>query len=104
MSRPSASPNWRWRTFPVLAAFVGGLLIGSFAEGSPDSDFEVIVRVIALFGAAYVIIHLIVMNVIVAGRIKRRSAAAADDDEADGEYEDVVVYRQEVGGTKEDEG
>jgi hypothetical protein len=92
MSRPTASPNWRWRTFPVLAAFVGGLLVGSFAEGSPDSDFEIGVRVIALFGAAYVVIHLIVMNVIVAGRIKRRDAANTSGNDSNGEYEDVVVY------------
>ena len=92
MPQPSASPRWRWRTFPVLAAFIGGLLVGSFAEGSPDSDFEIAVRVIAQFGAAYVVIHLIVMNVIVAGRIKRRDTAHTQGDKPNDDYEDVAVY------------
>jgi hypothetical protein len=79
----------------VLAAFVGGLLIGSFIDGRPDNNLGVAVRVIAIAGAAYVLIHLFVMNVIVAGRIKRRDSASADGDASDDHYEDVVVYPDE---------
>ena len=87
-------PGWRWRTFPVFAALVVGLLIGSFVDGQPESDAGVAVRVLALLGTAYVLIHLFVMNVIVAGRIRRRDDAIARGEDVT-EYEDEVVYREE---------
>jgi hypothetical protein len=80
----------------VFAAFVAGLIIGSFVDGRPDTDLGVVVRVIAIASATYVIIHLVVMNVIVAGRIKRRDAANADGVESEEEYEDVVVYTNDT--------
>jgi hypothetical protein len=72
----------------VLAAFVVGLTAGAFAGGSADSSFNQVVRVLAILGFAYVLIHLFVMNVIVAGRM-RRSDQARDTDT---EYEDVVLH------------
>jgi hypothetical protein len=75
----------------VLAAFVVGLTAGAFAGGSADTSFNQVVRVLAILGFAYVLIHLFVMNVIVAGRMKRRRLL----DDANGdeyEYEDVVVH------------
>jgi hypothetical protein len=90
--RTSASPDWRWRTFPVFAAFVAGLLLASLLNAETDNALEAIVQIVAIGGAAYVLIHLFVMNVIVAGRIKRRDAAVARGEELDDEYEDVVVY------------
>jgi hypothetical protein len=89
---PRTAPRWQWRTFPVLAAFIVGLTAGAFADGRPDSDFGLVVRVFAILGFAYVLIHMFVMNVIVAGRVKRREAGEMDDRE---EYEDVVVQPDE---------
>jgi hypothetical protein len=90
------SPDWRWRTFPVFAAFVAGLLIASLLNFETDNAVEAIVQIVAICGAAYVLIHLVVTNVIVAGRIKRREEQVADDDDDD--YEDVVVYPEEQRG------
>jgi hypothetical protein len=92
--RGSASPDWRWRTFPVLAAFFAGLLIASLLNTETDHAVEAIVQIVAICGAAYVLIHLVVMNVIVAGRIKRRDAAIARGEEPEEQFEDVVVYPQ----------
>jgi hypothetical protein len=91
------SPDWRWRTFPVFAAFVAGLLIASLLNAETDNALEAIVQIVAIGGAAYVLIHMFVMNVIVVGRIKRRDAATASGDgpDDDSEYEDVVVHSDE---------
>jgi hypothetical protein len=86
---PSA-PRWQWRTFPVVAALVAGTLVGAFSHAA-DNDLAVAVRIAAVFGAAYVMIHLFVMNVIVAGRAKSRRDAAARGEHADDEYEHVIV-------------
>jgi len=86
------APAWKWRTFPVLAAFVVGLTAGAFAGGTADNGFNQVVRVLAILGFAYVLIHLFVMNVIVAGRMKRRGQQGIDDHE---EYEDVVIQPDE---------
>jgi hypothetical protein len=97
------SPDWRWRTFPVFAAFFAGLLVASLLNFETDNAVEAIVQIVAICGAAYVIIHLIVMNVIVGGRSKRRDAANADSDDVD-EYEDVVVHSSESGKGRTDVG
>jgi hypothetical protein len=78
----------------VFAAFVAGLLIASLLNFETDNAVEAIVQIVAIGGAAYVIIHLFVTNVIVAGRVKRREAQVADDDD---EFEDVVVYPDDRG-------
>lgn len=90
--RPSASPNWRWRTFPVFAAFVAGLLIASLLNRETDTTIEGAVQIAALVGASYVLIHLFVMNVLVAGRIRRREQSIARGEAPDDEFEDVVVH------------
>ncbi len=87
-----AFARWKWRTFPVFAALMVGLTIGTFIDGRPDTDLGVVVRVLALVGFAYVLIHLFVTNVIVAGRIKRRAQSTED---GDAEFEDVVVQPDE---------
>lgn len=91
----SASPNWRWRTFPVFAAFVAGLLIASLVNRETDTTLEGAVQIAALLGAGYVLIHLFVMNVIVAGRIRRREQAIARGEEPEDAFEDVVVHPDE---------
>lgn len=93
--RPSASPHWRWRTFPVFAAFAAGLLIASVVNRETDSAIEGAVQIAALVGASYVLIHLFVMNVLVAGRIRRRERSIAGGDAPDDAFEDVVVYDAE---------
>jgi hypothetical protein len=86
------TPRWKWRTFPVLAAFIVGGTVGAFAGGTADNGFNQVVRVLFILGFGYVLIHLFVMNVLVAGREKRRQLEGMDDRE---EYEDVVVQPDE---------
>ena len=76
----------------MLAAFIVGVTFGAFAGGTADNGFNQVVRVLAILGFAYVLIHLFVMNVLVAGREKRRQMEGMDDRE---EYEDVVVQPDE---------
>jgi hypothetical protein len=72
----------------VLAGFAVGLTVGAFAGGTADNGFNQVVRVLAILGFAYVLIHLFVMNVIVAGRLRRGEHRTTDKRD---EYEDVVV-------------
>ena len=76
----------------MFAALIVGLTFGAFAGGTADNGFNQVVRVLAILGFAYVLIHLFVMNVVVAGRIKRRERGGMDDRE---EYEEVVVQPDE---------
>jgi hypothetical protein len=89
---PSVSPTWRWRTFPVFAAFVSGLLIASLLNRETDSAIEGAVQIAALAGASYVLIHLFVMKVLVAGRIRRRTERTLRAEEPAELFEDVAVY------------
>lgn len=93
VGRKRPRPPWHWRTFPVFAAFVAGLLIASLVNRHTDTAIEAVVQIAAILGASYVIIHLIVMNVIIAGRIKRRDSAPEAEDEE--EFEDAVVHPDE---------
>ncbi len=86
----SRVPGWRWRTFPVLAAFVFGVLLASLID-RPDSGFAVGVRIAAVIAAAACAAHIVVTHVVV----PRRSRAPAPDDAAlddDAHYEDELVY------------
>jgi hypothetical protein len=87
----SPYPRWKWLTFPGFAFFVIGLTLGSFLDGRPDTTYGAAVRVLAILGFAYVLIHLFVMNVIVAGRIKRRQHEIEQDEE----YEDIIIHPDE---------
>jgi hypothetical protein len=89
------TPDWKWRTFPVFCAFVAGLLLASVVNGEPDNALGAIVQLAALVGIAYALIHLFVMNVVVAGRAKRRDAAIARGESPDDDYEDAIVYPDE---------
>jgi len=86
MSEPS-SPAWRWRTFPVLAAFVFGLLVASFID-RPDSDFAVGVRIAAVIAAAACAAHIFVAYVIAPRRARGREPGAS----AGAAFEDELVY------------
>ena len=58
-------------------AFVCGLLIASLVNGRPQNDVAALVQIVAVLGLGYCLAHLFVVNVVIAGRIKRRNAALA---------------------------
>ncbi len=79
-------PDWRWRTFPVFAAFATGGLIAFLVNEGSANPVAFVAQIAALLGVGYSLAHLIVSNVVRAGRSTRRR----DDD-----TEDVVVYPDE---------
>ena len=85
-------PRWTWRTFPVFMAFVCGLLLASLVNGQPQNDVAALVQILAVLGLGYCIAHLFVVNVIIAGRIKRRNAALARGETPPDELETELVY------------
>jgi hypothetical protein len=82
-STVTSAHDWRWRTFPVLAAFVFGALVASFID-QPDSNFAVVVRVMLVLAAAYCVIHIAVVYFM----LPRREG---DDADLDAGYEDELV-------------
>lgn len=88
-------PNWRWRSFPVLAAFIAGVLLDAIIN-PPQSDAAVVLRVIAVLGAGYCLAHVVVVNTIVARRIKAREKAMAATGSEDEEWVDEVVHPDEL--------
>ncbi len=84
-------PQWKWRTFPVFAAFVAGMLLDSVLN-PPASGPGTAIRIIALLGVGYVLAHLVVVNVVVARRIKAREKALAAGEDPDVEWVDEVVH------------
>ena len=93
-------PNWRWRSFPVLAAFIAGVLIDAIIN-PPQSDAAVVLRIIAILGAGYCLAHVFVVNPIVARRIKARekAIAAAGGESDDEDWVDEVVHPDELPAT-----
>jgi hypothetical protein len=89
------TPDWRWRTFPVFCAFVAGLLIASFINGRPGNGVAAAVQIVAILGVSYAAIHLVVTNVIVSGRARRRDATIARGEIPEDEWEEETVYRDE---------
>lgn len=91
-------PDWRWRTFPVFFAFVSGLLLAFFVNEGTQNVVAAVVLIGALLGFGYGLAHMVVMNVVVANRVRRRRAAIASgeavvsDAEDPSGYEDVLVY------------
>lgn len=95
-------PRWKWRTFPVFMAFVCGLLIASFANGQPQNDLAALVQILAVLGLGYCIAHLFVVNVVIAGRIKRRGAALARGETPPDDLETELVYPDDNAPASED--
>lgn len=83
-------PDWRWRSFPVLAAFIAGVLLDSIIN-PPASDAAVVLRVVAVLGAGYCLAHLFIVNTIVARRIKARQKTIDAGSDGD-EWVDEVVH------------
>lgn len=68
----STTPEWQWRTIPVLFAFAcGAFVMGMFA----NSPVGVVVFYLSLFGVAAGSAHLITRG-FVERRLRRRQAAA----------------------------
>src|SRR5437879_2515374 len=95
--RPRDLPDWRWRSFPVLCAFVSGMLLAFLSHGATSNPVAFVLLIAALLGCGYCLAHLVVTNVIVAGRVHRRRASIARGEEQPGEYEDELVYRDGPG-------
>lgn len=93
--QPRRFPDWRWRTFPVFFAFVIGLLLASFINGRPNNDVAAAVQIISLLGLGYGLAHLFVVNVIIAGRVKRRREAIDRGETPAEEFEEELVYPEE---------
>ncbi len=94
-SDPPARAAWQWRTFPVFVALAAGLFFGSFLDGRSDTDLGVAVRVLAVLMVSYAIIHLFVVNVIVAGRMRRRREILARGEIPAEDLEDELVYGED---------
>jgi hypothetical protein len=89
-------PDWRWRTFPVFCALVAGLLIASVVNGEPNNTAAAVIQIVALAGVVYAVVHLFVVNVVIAGRVRRRERAAASRSSPDDEWVDEVVHPDEA--------
>jgi len=92
---PTALPDHRWRTFPVFAAFFAGMLVAFLVNEGSANPVAFFFQLAALFGVGYALAHLIVRNVVLAGRLRRRQQAAAAGEDGE-EYEDVVVYDEDA--------
>ena len=89
-SRDIRGQRWKWRTFPVLAAFLFGALAASLID-RPDNDLVLGVRVMLVLAAAYCVAHIAVVYLLLPRR-RRASGAPAGDD---GEFEEELVYEDE---------
>ena len=92
--RRRVTPDWRWRSFPVFAALVAGVLIDSLISPPSNTGGQVL-RVLALLGFGYVLAHLFVTNVIVAGRVRRREKAIARGETPEDDFVEEAVYPKE---------
>ena len=91
VSRRKNFPDWRWRSFPVFAALVTGVLIDSLIS-PPSNTVGQVLRIAAVAGFGYVLAHLFVTNVIIAGRLKRREKALARGETPEEDFVEEAVY------------
>ena len=93
-SRPprSESAAWKWRTFPVFAALVTGMLIAFIVNEGSVNPVAFVLQLAAVLGVGYCLAHFVVTQVVVGGRMRRRAAATERGEAADEDLEDVVVY------------
>lgn len=88
-------PDWHWRTFPVFAALVTGMLIAFVVNEGSVNPAAYVLQIVALLGVGYCVAHFVVRNVIVAGRLRRRDAIERGETLPE-DLEDVVVYSEET--------
>ena len=86
-------PDWRWRSFPVFAAFSVGMLVAFVVNGQTQNPAAATLLILSVLGCIYSAIHMFVMNVVVAGRVRKRQKQAGITPP---EMEDVVVYPDEA--------
>jgi hypothetical protein len=55
-------PNWQWRTFPVLFAFVLGIVIMGLAVADPV--MSAVLFFAALFGVAFGLAHIVTRAIV----------------------------------------
>jgi hypothetical protein len=84
---PRTRPDWRWRSFPVFAAFAAGMLIAFVVNEGSVNPVAFVLQIAALLGVGYSLAHLLVTNVLAAGRNRRA--------DREGDTEDVIVYPDE---------
>ncbi len=94
-ARRRLTPDWRWRSFPVFTALVTGVLIDSLIS-PPSNTAGQVLRIAALLGFGYVLAHLFVVNVIVAGRVRRREKAIARGEVPADDFVEEAVYPEEA--------
>ena len=80
----SGRPDWRWRSFPVFAAFATGMLIAFLVNEGSVNPVAFVLQIAALLGVGYSLAHLLVTNVLGAGRSRR--AASSE------ETEDILIH------------
>ena len=80
-------PDWRWRSFPVFAAFAAGMLLAFIVNEGSVTPVAFVLQIAALLGVGYSLAHLFVTNIIATRRTRR--------DHPDDDTEDVVVYPDE---------
>ncbi len=80
----------------MLCAFVSGMLLAFLSNGTTSNPVAFVLLIAALLGFGYCLAHLVVTNVVVAGRVRRRRASIARGEEQPGEFEDELVYRDET--------
>ena len=100
-ARRRVTPDWRWRSFPVFAALVAGVLIDSLISPPTNSGGQVL-RIVALLGFGYVLAHLFVTNVIIAGRLKRRRKIIERGETPEEDFVEEAIYQDEAHGREPD--
>lgn len=93
--RLRTGPDWRWRTFPVFAALVTGMLIAFIVNEGSVNPVAFFLQLAAVLGVGYCLAHIVVTNVIIGGRARRRAAALDRGEPPEDDLEDVVVYPQD---------
>lgn len=83
-AKTRSRPDWRWRSFPVFAAFATGMLIAFVVNEGTVNPVAFVLQLAALLGVGYSLAHLFVTNVITAGRTRRSSR--------EDETEDVIIH------------
>lgn len=97
--RASARPasDWRWRSFPVFFAFVAGMLLAFLSNGATSNPVAFVLLIGALLGFGYGLAHLVINNVVFAGRARRQGSANSHAND----FEEELVYPEEHRGGSE---